>query len=332
MQKNTVSNPLTSPTVPRWSPTQATTGESWGDGPEFQNLVRLWLECFPSENTRKAYSYFLGKFIRKAGASPLTLSSFWFDEYVKAELGRKAKVNTIKGYLNCLSSFYGFVESKFPSFKNPIQKVKVKLPETIGRQVINIRKRALPEKTIKGLLKKFSTEEKKSGREPLAFFLFRMLINTGARISELLSLEIYDPQKDDGEYINFVRLDEDEAYVLLLGKAEKPREFYLSPEVTKYLKNHDLKPGQRIFLNSRGAPLTRFGAYHLLKEIEKNYLGGYEIFKFSPHSIRHSYITEQVRANQDSLNIAKTVGNSRSVIEKYYVSMPKNINEKVSYI
>jgi integrase len=292
-------------------------------------MVRLWLECFAaSKNTRDTYSSLLSNFVRTTGADLLELTPVWFDEWTKSELARGRNVSTVRSYLTCLSSFYSFVEARAPGFRNPVRGVRVKIPDTDGQRIINIRKRALPLGAMRDLMDRFREEEERLGREPQEFFLWRMLTNTGCRVSEILGLEIYHPAKDQGHYVNYVRLDGQEGYVLLVGKGGKVRDFSLSKELTAYLKTHDLQPGRPIFLNPKtGKPLNRHQAFYLVKKIFIRFFKGSAVTRLSPHDGRHSYICAQIGQCSELLSIAKTVGNSRATIEKFYATVPRQINE-----
>jgi len=289
-------------------------------------LVRLWLDTFLSENTRKTYAYHIEQIWRCAGRDLHSVSSLWLDEWIKAEQGKGVKVATIKARLAALSSFFNYVEAKVPGYRNPVRGVRVNLPNVLARQVFAIRKKALPSPLLRSLLERLQQDETRLGHEPQAHYLFRMLINTGCRISELLSLESHDPAKESDTYINYVNLQVEPALVFLLGKGNRPRRFVLNPQVAEYLRQKGIPAGQRLFRRPNGKPLSRFDAWRMMKRLEARYLKGERIYRFSPHSTRHSYITAQVQAGQDALNIAKTVGNSRAVIEAFYLADPKNIN------
>ena len=297
------------------------------DLPEKETILRLWLEQVPSEVTRLNYEYKLKKFIEKTKLDPFTVSSFQIDEYLKRALSKGVNVGTLRGQLTVLNSFYRYVRQKKPDFQSPVKSISVKLPDMKSDCAIKIRKRALSGELIAQVLKQFNEIEERTGEEPNGAFLFRFLLNTGLRISEALSLEYYDENKESGDYINYVKIAGERGYVYVLGKGRRPREFHLNKTFTDYLIQHDPEPGERVIRNQRGKPLSSNGALYLMKFLQRKYFKGAGIFKFSNHSLRHTYITMQLKRNESPINVAKTVGNSVAIIEKTYLSEAKDINE-----
>lgn len=297
-------------------------------------IIRLWLEQVPSPVTRRNYEVKIRKFIRTTGLDPFTITSFALDEYLKRGLEKKMNIGTLRGQLTVLNSLYRYVGTKKPDFISPVKGISVKLPDISDESVILTRKRALPKEMIEKVLRQFNDIENTTGDEPNGAFLFRFLLNTGLRISEALSLELFDEHKDngDGRYINYVKVINGRGYVYVMGKGRRPREFFLSKDFTEYLLNHNLSAGEKIILNKHGRPLTSNGALYLMKYIERKYFKGYDVYKFTNHSLRHTYITMQVKNNESTINIAKTVGNSAAIIEKTYVSEAKDINEKFCFV
>lgn len=163
-------------------------------------------------------------------------------------------------------------------------------------------------------------ETKRLGQEPLEVFVFKFAINSLLRASELTSLEAYDSNKAGDDYFNYIKIESGRAVVLVKGKNSRLREFKLGKDVTEYLLKHRFVPGERIFINHRGKPLTRNGCQYLFGRIKEKYMKDMPIYKFSPHSARHTGFTELLKRGEiDAIHLALLGGSSRSVIEKFYI-------------
>ena len=117
--------------------------------------------------------------------------------------------------------------------------------------------------------------------------MFSLMFNTGARVQEILNLRVRD-----------VRL-ESPFQVRLAGKGNKMRICPIWPRTAQLLKDLIQKQhagvespaDQSIFLNERGAAMTRFGARYLLQKYvaagttAAPTLAGKRIH---PHSLRHT--------------------------------------------
>jgi site-specific recombinase XerD len=136
------------------------------------------------------------------------------------------------------------------------------------------------------------------GRRDYGLLLF--LYNSGARASEVADLQIAD-------------IDWHAKAVRILGKGNKRRTCPLWPATIEEL--HALaaqrEPGERLFLNRNGRPITRFGIHTLVERHASKActiapsLGTKRI---SPHVIRHSTATHLLRAGVDINTIRAWLG------------------------
>ena len=295
-------------------------------------ILSIWIRSLPAPGTRRNYSCYMKRFISQSGLDPFTLNSFELDEYLIQAMGKGIRNGSLRLQVIALNSFYRYMGVKKPGYPNPVRKKTVVVPYCVESTIIKIRKRALTPEQIYRVLNQFHDQEIKTGREPTGAFLFRFLINTGMRIKEALSLEFFDPGKDRDEYTNYLRIENGRGYILVMGKGNRPREFYLNREFTKYLTSRKLVAGERILQNRTGRPLAYSSAFQQMKVVAKRYLKGADVYKFSPHSLRHTYCTLQVKNDENPINIAKVVGNSAAMIEKTYLSEPKDINANYCFL
>jgi integrase/recombinase XerD len=142
------------------------------------------------------------------------------------------------------------------------------------------------------------------GRRDHAVLLF--LYNTGARADEAAHVRIVD--LDFGSTPS-----RDSSSVLLLGKGNKPRRCPLWTRTVEEMRplvgNRD--PSQRVFLNRRGEPLTRFGIHALVERYAANVaakLPSVAKKRVSPHTIRHTTATHLLRSGVDINTIRAWLG------------------------
>ena len=141
------------------------------------------------------------------------------------------------------------------------------------------------------------------GRRDYLLLLF--LYNSGARADEAAQLRIAD--------LELGLSDRDYSSVRIRGKGNKLRQCPLWPLTVKQLRavTAGRAPTERVFLNRRGQPLTRFGLHALVKRyalrVSKE-IPAIAIKRISPHSIRHTSATHLLRAGVDIDTIRSWLG------------------------
>jgi integrase/recombinase XerD len=148
--------------------------------------------------------------------------------------------------------------------------------------------------------------------------LLMLLYNTGARVSEVVNLELADLRLDDATQVK------------LHGKGNKDRSCPLWPEtvaaVDAYLKQRAPKePGiQQVFLNANGDPITRFGIRHVtrnhgVKAQAKH--SSLEAKPVNPHRIRHTTAMHLLRAGNDINMVSYWLGHADLNTTHVYVEI-----------
>jgi site-specific recombinase XerD len=141
------------------------------------------------------------------------------------------------------------------------------------------------------------------------YAMFSLMFNTGARVQEILNLRVRD-----------VRL-ESPFQVRLAGKGNKMRICPIWPRTAQLLKELIQKQhagvespaDQSIFLNERGAAMTRFGVRYLLQKYvaagttAAPTLAGKRIH---PHSLRHTTAIHLLKAGVDFATISQWLGHA----------------------
>jgi len=140
------------------------------------------------------------------------------------------------------------------------------------------------------------------------YALFALLFNTGARVQEILDLRPCD-----------IRLSSPHQ-VRLRGKGAKIRVCPIWPNTAKLLAELIAKRNlsgndnatDRIFVNQRGQPLTRFGVRYLLRKYAKA-AGATTSATHKqphPHSLRHSTAIHLLKAGVDYATISQWLGHA----------------------
>jgi integrase/recombinase XerD len=133
--------------------------------------------------------------------------------------------------------------------------------------------------------------------------LVELLYGAGLRVSEAVGLEK-----------SSVALDE--RVVRVLGKGDKERLVPLgrpaAESVRRYLalgRPHlDRRYRPELFLNARGGPLTRAGAFLILRKLADR--AGLEPGRVHPHLLRHSFATHLLEGGADLRSVQEMLGHA----------------------
>lgn len=151
------------------------------------------------------------------------------------------------------------------------------------------------------------------GRRNHALLLF--MYNTGARVGEVLSVQINDLQLTRP------------AQVRLHGKGNKDRLCPLWPETVKVLRSLDpVRKGESndaLFLNARGQPLSRDGVAYILKQcaIAAGRVNpSIKISQVTPHVLRHSCAVALLQSGVDITVIRDYLGHASISTTSRYIT------------
>lgn len=129
--------------------------------------------------------------------------------------------------------------------------------------------------------------------------LFLFLYNTGARISEALSVDVED-------------IDYAKRRILIRGKGDKQRFLFFSPSTASalraYIRERDkaARTGERaLFISTRGKRLP-FSSAHIIFEEYRGKMGWDK--EFTPHTLRHSYATHLLDNGADIRTVQELLG------------------------
>jgi integrase/recombinase XerD len=138
--------------------------------------------------------------------------------------------------------------------------------------------------------------------------LLELLYATGARVSEIVSLDLDDVKESSSNEGEITTLR-------LLGKGRKERIVPIGSFARKAIEDYIVrlrpslqKSGQRaLFLNARGGRISRQSAWNIVLEAaERSGLDG----KVSPHALRHSFATHLLDGGADIRVVQELLGHA----------------------
>lgn len=170
--------------------------------------------------------------------------------------------------------------------------------------------KALPYADVERLLAAAGDLETPVGLRDRA--LLEFLYGTGTRISEAVNLDIDD-------------LDFDGRTVTVIGKGDVQRRLPLGDVAAVAIEDYLVRarPGlaakargtPRVFLNQRGAPLSRQSAWDVIRRAADR--AGLTA-KVSPHTLRHSYATHLIEAGADVRVVQELLGHASVTTTQIY--------------
>jgi len=145
--------------------------------------------------------------------------------------------------------------------------------------------------------------------------IIETLYSCGLRVSELVSLKFGDLYFEEG-------------FIRVIGKGNKERLVPVSPSVEKeigiyndHVRRHQvIKPGneQIVFLNRRGAQLTRVMIFTIIKDLA-NSIGLTK--SISPHTFRHSFATHMIEGGANLRAVQEMLGHESITTTEIYTHL-----------
>ena len=282
---------------------------TWNEAIEnYANYLRF--EKNASENTIEAYVSDLQKLQDFAeqnlmNITPITISYGHLQEF----LYQVSKINyserTQARWISSIKGFFSFLledelREDNPSALLETPKLGLYLPDTLSLEEI--------EKLISATDE--NTDLAKRNR-----CMIEVLYGCGLRVSELTELQISN--------INFK-----ENYLKIQGKGDKVRFVPLADYTADFIKNYinNIRSKQKInpkysdilFLNSRGAQISRQMVFLIIKEIVRK--AGIQK-NISPHTFRHSFATHLLQNGADLRFIQEMLGHSSITTTEIYTHL-----------
>jgi len=147
--------------------------------------------------------------------------------------------------------------------------------------------------------------------------MLETLYSCGLRVSELVDLKLSNLFFKDG-------------FVKVIGKGNKERLVPIGDTAIKHInlylehvRNHEpIKSGSEdiLFLNRRGAKLSRVMVFLIIKELAKK--GGLKK-KISPHTFRHSFATHLIEGGADLRAVQEMLGHESITTTEIYTHLDR---------
>ncbi|KXX71922.1 site-specific tyrosine recombinase XerD [Flammeovirga sp. SJP92] len=279
----------------------------------------LRLERGMSKNTIEAYLRDVSKFVEYADLVDNNLKpqnvtrenvvSFLMYLQQEVHLSTRTQARILSG----LKSFYTYLNESDQTENNPVELIETprltqKLPDTLEVEEIDLLIEAIDHTTYEG-------------RRNHA--ILEVLYGCGLRVSELINLSLEDLFLAEG-------------FIKVVGKGDKERFVPIGEEaafqITLYIEKDRItktpKKGSEniIFLNRRGAKLTRVMIFTIIKRLAEAIQLGKNI---SPHTFRHSFASHMVEGGADLRAVQEMLGHESITTTEIYTHLNKEYLQQV---
>jgi len=227
------------------------------------------------------------------GASPAGATTAQLETYVAQMRADGLAGTTIARRIAAVRSFFRHLQLIGARDDNPA--AALELPR---------RRRALPKTLSPGEVERLIDAAK--GTQPRNLrdqALVELLYGAGLRVSEAVGL-------DKGG------VDLEDRFVRVTGKGGKERVVpigrHAADAVRRYLSRGrpylDRRHRPELFLNAKGGPLTRAGAFLILRRLAE--VAGLEPTRVHPHLLRHSFATHLLEGGADLRSVQEMLGHA----------------------
>jgi integrase/recombinase XerD len=275
-------------------------------------LTWLRIEKGRSERTLESYERDLNRFVTHLNQSSLTIEAIQavdLERYLAQLRQSGLAPSSVARHRSSIAGWFHFlvderVLDRDPSLTIAAAKVPLRLPKALSEAVIN--------ELIDGI----------SGSNPLSRrdrAIVELLYATGARVSEVCRLDLSDLNYDGG-LLRLIGKGDKERLVPLGRSAQQALASWLEPHGRAQLISEAKRAGdpQAVFVNTRGARLTRQALHHLL--VERGRLAGIEA-GLSPHTLRHSCATHMLAHGADIRVVQELLGHASVTTTQIYTKV-----------
>lgn len=255
----------------------------------------ITIERGGSLRTSRVYRYDLEMFFQFVGIVPQQVKSHhirMFLTYLKTDRGYSNAA--LRRKLACLRSFFRLLTQEKMVEEDPTIGV---ITPRLGQRL----PRVISPEDVKRLLWTARNMEKNASR---SHTILQVLYSTGARVSELCSINIEDIDFADGT-------------IRVRGKGNKERIVLLTvPAMNALLEHIQFRPAHGpLFLNRSGKRLSPLTVQRTVREVGKR--AGLSA-KVTPHSLRHSFATHMLERGADVRVLQELLGHSNLATTQIY--------------
>ena len=184
-------------------------------------------------------------------------------------------------------------------------------------------KRALPDilnfEEIENIINSIDLSKPEGGRNKA---ILETMYSCGLRVSEVVNLQISNLYLDVG-------------FIRVIGKGDKERLVPIGSSASKYIEIYKKEirvhvPSRRgdediLFLNRRGARLSRVMIFYIIKDLAKE--AGIKK-TISPHTFRHSFATHLVEGGADLRAVQEMLGHESITTTEIYTHLDREFLRK----
>ena len=232
-----------------------------------------------------------------------------FLAYLEKE--RNNSVTTRNVRLAAIHAFFRYVGAHHPEQLERAQRLLGIPFKRADQRVIEYLDRA----EIEAILNRMDRSTTDGRRD---YALLATMFNTGARVQEVIDIRAHDLQLARPYQVR------------LFGKGRKERYCPLWPQTARVLASFceerqiDLRSDASVFLNHRGATLTRFGVrYILAKHVDRARADVATLGRkrLHPHSMRHSTAVALLKSGVDLTTISQWLGHASPTTTNRYATI-----------
>tara|TARA_B100000768_G_scaffold92921_1_gene86908 strand:- start:224 stop:1117 length:894 start_codon:yes stop_codon:yes gene_type:complete len=145
--------------------------------------------------------------------------------------------------------------------------------------------------------------------------ILETLYSCGLRVSELVNLQLSNIHFKEG-YLKVTGKGNKERLAPIGGRAIK----YLTIYINEFRNHQNIKKGNEdfVFLNNRGAKLTRVMIFLIIQKLTKS-IGLKK--KISPHTFRHSFATHLIEGGADLRAVQEMLGHESITTTEIYTHL-----------
>ncbi len=278
----------------------------------FEDYLRF--ERGLSPTTASAYATDLSQFTtfldEQDCGVPQKVTSTHLREYIYHLKRSRRAASSIRRKVSALKSYFGFLQAEGLIQSDPSELLEG--PKT-GRRLPT----ALSTAEVEALLATPDVDGPLSLRDRA---ILELLYATGVRISELIKLRVRD-------------LDLEEGLVRVQGKGSKERivpfgrlaleamASYLSALRPQLAEQAGAEAGGFLFLGRRGRPLTRKGAWEIVR---RHVVAAGIPKRVTPHTLRHTFATHLLQGGADIAAVQEMLGHADISTTQIYTHLDRS--------
>lgn len=249
-----------------------------------------------SEKSIRNYRQILGLFRQWLDLPPSQITTDhvrrWLS-YLKEE--RHMKKDSVQTYLNCLRSFFGWLQTEEKIQRNPMNRIRsARIDKKHTRQ-------PLTQEEVERCRAVLETPRERA--------IFELYLSTGCRLSELVNIPTSS-------------VDFQSRTIEVCGKGDKIRTVYFSVRAKLALQSYlTQSPNNSVLLSCNAVPYGPLGSQAIEKIIRGIGARAGLSVPLHPHKLRHTFATSALNAGMDIVVIQQLLGHSNLDTTQIYAQI-----------